>query len=86
MLDYRPRRGAVRVVPAEREAEARPLLDGGPVRPLEGEGVRAGLDGEVAVHAHGHRGVLHHRQLGQPGEVVLVGGRTGRVGHNDSRS
>ena len=75
VLDDGPGLGAAGVVPPEREAEPGPLLHRGPVRSLEGERVGAGLDREVAVHAHGDRGVLHHPQLGEASKVVLASQR-----------
>lgn len=67
-----PLLGAARV-PPECEAEARPLLDGLAVFPLPRKRVRTRLDSELAVHPDRYRGVLHQPQLGQPGEVILVG-------------
>lgn len=63
--------GSAGPVPPEREAEARPFLHGPPVLPPPGEGIGAGQDGEVPVHAGHHGRVLHHPQLGQPSEALL---------------
>ncbi len=65
-------------LPAELETEVRLSLDGAAFRPLPPEGERSGLDGEAAEYAYSHRSVLHHPQLGQPGQVVLKGGNEAR--------
>lgn len=89
MLDDRPHMLCVgaaafvlRVVPPEREAEARSHFQRRSVGTLPRERVSAGLGGEVASDSDGERGELHQPELGQPGEMVL---RRKEVGEGEGK-